>query len=50
VTFRPIIVPVAVVVVVMDVTVVGGAIHILHYGGHGGTPSLSERLKQRRQG
>lgn len=44
-TFRPIIVPVVVVVVVMNVTVVGGAIHILHYGRHGGTPSFAERLK-----
>jgi len=50
VTFRPIVVPVVVVVVVMDVAVVGGAVDILHYGGHGGTPSLAESLQQRRQG
>jgi len=50
VTFRPVVVPVAVVVVVVDVAAIGGAIHILYDGRHGGTSSLAERLQQRRQG
>jgi len=50
VTFRPVVVPVAVVVVVVDVAVVGGAVHVLHDGRHGGAPGLAERLQQRRQG
>lgn len=50
VTFRPIVVSVAVVVVIVDVAVVGGTIHILHDGRHAGAPSLAERLQQRRQG
>lgn len=49
-TFRPVVVPVAVVVVVVDVAAIGGAIHILYDGRHGGTSSLAERLQQRRQG
>jgi len=50
VTFHSIVVPVAVVVVIVNVAVVGGAIHILHDGRHAGAPSLAERLQQRRQG
>jgi len=50
VTFRPIVVPVAVVVVVMDVAVVGGTIHVLYDGRYGGASSFAERLQQRRQG
>jgi len=48
VTFRPVVIPVMVVVVVMDVAVVGGATHILYDGRHGGTSSLAEGLQQRR--
>jgi len=41
VTFCPIVVFVVIVVIVMDVAVVGCAVHILHDGRHGRTSSLA---------